>query len=78
MNANLFFKRQPPQPSRKEPQLSFVALVKERGDGWAHGLPSRVNHQFESLEPGYREFHRMKYLEIGMYSRIEPCAELYE
>jgi hypothetical protein len=74
MTINQFYKQQP----KKEPQLSFVALVKQRGDAWASGLPSQVRHTNESLEPGYGEFHRMKYTETGIYPRIESCPELYE
>jgi hypothetical protein len=75
MKMNQFYKKQPP---KKKEALSFVALVKEYGDHWQAGLPRAVKHTHESLEPGYDEFHRMKYTETGVYPRIESCAELYE
>jgi hypothetical protein len=68
-----FYKQQP----KKDPQLSFVAAVKECGDCWRIAMPSAVGRS-DALGPGFREALKMEWCERGVIPRIETCAELYE
>lgn len=68
-----FYKQQP----KKEPQLSFVAAVKEYGDCWRIAMPSKVGRS-DALGPGFREALQMEWCERGVVPRIQSSVELFE